>query len=1045
MARFAATVAFALVPLLALASPAHSHTYKKHKSEPEALLNVLREQKVNEENEHRTICTSGICNILGNHLHDSTTHKGGVNPCKDWEQYVCGTFDKFVKDDYAPHKHSLEVTQMSVIKDKVGMAFDEGYDNTFSYMEKMPVPIPKPTGKNSDTITRFRGYHWDCNRLTHDTRYRPGYRSHDLVLNLTLGAFQQYEAHWMADGTHDPVPFINTTDKIDATDHDMLHNATGTLSKYGIWVFARFRPQQSLFNSSKMVVAVEPYLSTGLPYRALYHDEGIVRHYTEVIELVLTRLTNFSWRYQSWKKIAADVFNLERQITLLAPSLEEWRSFQHWARATPAQLEEAIPELGLASIIASQATEGGATPPDELDILAPRFWSKLSDLLRQESRSTVRAYFLWQAWLQSREGMDNDIDAKHGSLLKKIWGNNQYGSRKMFCKDRQLEYIPEIVGNLFVNTSLNWPRERAMKVGEVIFNDIKTQYINLFEETPWLSKEGKQVLIDKALRLTPMFGFQKKDPDYSSQDEVREVYEGVKVEGKRWRFFNQYLWTHLDDHMKLQAFRANKTWEKLTKPPNKERWSVNPWELRPVYDPQLNKMMLPLALHWKNLIDFRAPGYFSYASYGTLIAQEMSKAFDDVGVNFSPNGTFDEWLPDEDLKRYNEQAQCFLDKYDGMKVTWKNPQKWKKPGLWDSPLDMLKKGPMRKEYQLKGRLVLNNIIGDTQGTELAYRAWKARQGNRTEPALPGFGHLSNDQLFFVIRSTFHCTKDQAFQKMAFDINLGPDAPANVRVGHPLRDLESWNEAFQCKAPEKMCRVYGKERAIERKIVRWDPNYYAVNVPEDDVQQKMILEKEVKEFKKVIKDTRGKVEQEAKEKEQKEKKGKEKRGIVENGLDMGGDYDGDDSNDLLGAQKLELDKTAARAEKRAEQISNPFETDNYNPILSREGYLSGKANDKAEGSPGGAKPWMFPGETEARKDNNNNNNPGKSPGQIQEEGAMKEELDRERWLAEMEEEKKQIARERKKSKKPNDRSGGWHPWVLQEREKMEKQGHHIWGH
>ncbi|KAF4969438.1 hypothetical protein FZEAL_10227 [Fusarium zealandicum] len=936
----------------------------------------------------RPTCVSRQCEDLADRLKNVMTDDENTDPCKDWDKYVCGRFSKSKMDRYKMDKHSQQANQTTLMKkendEKVKLVVSRMFPWAF---EKNP--LQKPAGEIGEALKRIHNYHYDCMDI--DNVRRPGFRPHDMLASLTMEAFAQYEAHWKPKRSHDPIPMIDVTEPIDVGDHDMMRNASYALSRYGVWAFAKFGAQQSIFDSSKMAIRVEPFLGPGLPYKNLYYDSEVEKIYKELIKDVLTKFNLKNWNYQSWEKVASHVFDLERQIVELAPSPGEWHNYQQWVKSTGSQLDEAIPELELSSVIKSQHLKDKKLPMDALEVLAPNFWGKLSHLLQEQSRATIRAYFVWQGYLQTHEYMeDKKIDKKYNKYIEKVWGIKPDQGRQNRCKENTKQNFPEIIGSIYVNETYS-PKFKAD--GEVIADAIRKQYIKLLKETPWLSEKGKEAAINKAMTLSTMVGFQEVGPHYLKVDEVLEDYKDIKIGAKVWKYFNQKLWAHGQDQMNLRAFKVDKAWKRIGKAPNKYQWTLNPWDTWAAYSPQLNKVMAPAGMSWEPIYDPRLPSYVNYAGFGAYIAQQMSHAFDDVGFLISPNGTLDKWMPEEDQRKYDERAKCFLKKYDGIKVTTDE----KKP----------------KTLNVNGRLVLNNIIGDTQGTDMAYRAWKAEQGDKPDAALPGFAHLTNDQMFFLIRSYFHCSKQRP-QALDMQVNLGPDAPPSVRVGKPLKDLESWNEAFQCEVPKKTCKLYGKKRSLKNKKVKWykDDRTRSRQYPQDETPKKN-HNKKVKKGQEKKKEKRGLAEEiyQFQGEELDDDEEEEYDYGEEDVIDSKGRKDnGEDENELGSEERKSMDELKALANKTGDAQE-----------------MKSKQKDKEKKSPFGKPPAVRKTRAKDRiwvgsKDMKN--------------------LDRLRWAKEAMEEREQMAKEDKEFR---GKGWGFNKELLRGREELEEQGYEFLGY
>jgi predicted metalloendopeptidase len=242
----------------------------------------------------------------------------------------------------------------------------------------------------------------------------------------------------------------------------------------------------------------------------------------------------------------------------------------------------------------------------------------------------------------------------------------------------------------------------------------------------------------------------------------------------------------MDDYLQMEAWYGRKAWTKdLFHPPNKYQWFLNAFDIDTYYSRQQNRVVVPAATMVAPMFDIHLPSYVNYGALGTIMATELMHGFDSVGHNFSLNGTLESQLAEGDQKEYDERAQCFLDKYEGMRV----------------------KGNGRKWYPLNANIRLDSIIADTHGVDLAYYAWKSAK--RKDQLLPGFSQYTDDQMFFLIRSMFSCSKERS-QVLRNELGTGTELPKRVRSWAPLEDSWAWQAAFSCKPKDKVCRMYGED-------------------------------------------------------------------------------------------------------------------------------------------------------------------------------------------------------------------------------------------
>ena len=106
-------------------------------------------------------------------------------------------------------------------------------------------------------------------------------------------------------------------------------------------------------------------------------------------------------------------------------------------------------------------------------------------------------------------------------------------------------------------------------------------------------------------------------------------------------------------------------------------------------------------------------------------------------------------------------------------------------------------------------------IADNGGIREAFRAYHkllAKQStNYQEPALPGLGQYTGDQMFFIGYASGWC-ETKTVGSLVNQLLSDPHPPAQLRIQGVLQNNEDFHQAFGCKVgdrmvSEKMCRVW----------------------------------------------------------------------------------------------------------------------------------------------------------------------------------------------------------------------------------------------
>ncbi|KAI0562502.1 Metallopeptidase [Gracilaria domingensis] len=215
---------------------------------------------------------------------------------------------------------------------------------------------------------------------------------------------------------------------------------------------------------------------------------------------------------------------------------------------------------------------------------------------------------------------------------------------------------------------------------------------------------------------------------------------------------------------------------RLGNPIDNTEWFMKPHEVNAYYSVTRNEMVFPAGILQPPFFSDAYPEAMNYGSIGAVIGHEMSHGFDDQGRQYDKAGMLTPWWSDSSVSKYKQKAQCYIDLYDTYK-------------------------PRDVDIHVRGNLTLGENLADTNGVNVAFRAFKSRANNSQDGIPPPNAllarELTNDQLFFVAYAQTWCTLHR-HEALKVDIMTDPHSPAKFRVLGPLSESPVFAEAFSCR-------------------------------------------------------------------------------------------------------------------------------------------------------------------------------------------------------------------------------------------------------
>lgn len=248
--------------------------------------------------------------------------------------------------------------------------------------------------------------------------------------------------------------------------------------------------------------------------------------------------------------------------------------------------------------------------------------------------------------------------------------------------------------------------------------------------------------------------------------------------------------SHAMDYLNLETWRMKQLWvTDLRNSPGASFWESPTYEIGGSYDFDYNRVALGAGLFHGFWDEKNFPLYIMFSVFGVQAARETAHAFGISGSQISADGTAKSMLVSPSaVKGFDERTQCFFDKYDGLEVENKKGDKFK----------------------LDGARVLNQAMADSIGLDVAFYAWQQSQvdRNKIDPFLWKLVRKTNEEMFFITRSMWHCTKERD-KYMGGMIPFDRHLPLRTKVWAPLRNSKAWHETFNCKPKEPICRLFNE--------------------------------------------------------------------------------------------------------------------------------------------------------------------------------------------------------------------------------------------
>jgi putative endopeptidase len=523
----------------------------------------------------------------------------------------------------------------------------------------------------------------------------------------------------------------------------------------------RFSAQND-YKNSQMVIAGVSQAGLGLPDRDYYlRDDGTYPATRKAYVEHLTKL--FTLAGSSAAKASTDaerVIALETQLARASMKRVDQRNPENVYHITPvSELQSYAPSFDWPSFFSSI----GLGELKSLNVAQPEYFREASRLLDEVPLESWKAYLRWNVLDNAAPYLSTPfVEQDFAFRGKTLSGQKEMQPRWQRCVRAADQNVGEILGQEYVKRSFT-PEAKA-KMNEMIDNLVAA----LREDIPtlsWMGPQTKTAAVAKLEAFRRRIGYPDRWIDYSTLAIGRDSYAANAFASR--------------------AFNFRRAVSRVGKPDDPNEWGFfTPPTVNASYSPSRNDITFPAGILQPPFYDPNADDAYNYGGIGTVIGHEMTHGFDDQGAKFDPQGNLRNWWTDEDLERFQANAECIANQY----------------GAW----------PVEAGQNLQGTLVTGEAIADLGGATIALRAYKKSLEGKVHATIDGF---SPEQRFFLGFAQVWA-QNMAAEEGRRRALTDPHAPGPARVNLTVKNMPEFQDAWNCPSGAKMtlpaeqrCRIW----------------------------------------------------------------------------------------------------------------------------------------------------------------------------------------------------------------------------------------------
>ncbi|CAH1855978.1 M13-type metalloendopeptidase [Convivina praedatoris] len=414
----------------------------------------------------------------------------------------------------------------------------------------------------------------------------------------------------------------------------------------------------------------------------------------------------------------------------------------YWKNYHPTDLvdlQKQLPEYDLSATL----TEILDSSVEKVIISDAKFWDKAAEIYQAKNFEAIKAWTMIQAVLEIAPFLSNDLRVLAGQYQRTLSGTAEASEPQKSAFRQAHAFFASVVG-LWYGENFFGPQAKA-DVTKMVKSIIKV-YEQRFEHNDWLTPATLEKAKVKLNALTIKVGYPDFIPDYLVN---RTVDPEQSLVDNIIRFSKEAVTYHLS---------------KWHQKPNAEVWGMSADTVNAYYSPDFNQIVFPAAILQAPFYQLNQSASANFGGIGTVIAHEITHAFDTNGARFDEHGNLHEWWQPSDFKNFEARTKLIEEQFDGLESAG---------------------------AEINGHLTVSENVADLGGISAALTAAQA------DPEFNVHDFFENQAQIWRQKAS------DDYLKLLASIDV--HAPAKLRVNVPVTNFDLFFDTYQVQKRDGMWR------------------------------------------------------------------------------------------------------------------------------------------------------------------------------------------------------------------------------------------------
>lgn len=437
-------------------------------------------------------------------------------------------------------------------------------------------------------------------------------------------------------------------DSIDAaaTVSDLLKINMDLNRKYGIAPIYAIAVQADIMNSNQnayymqvnFVLEKEKWLAEDPLFKTSFQE-------------FIKKLWSINDKQQNAEQVVQEVTNMMIEIAKQGLNADELGNPEKIYN--PFKMSDIPGKLNNSVIVDDLIQYYGGSANDTVIIVQTAALAKLAEYLKEDNLLLLKNYMKTVIYQELADKVGLESYNAYLQYQAQIRGLPEVESADKVMQEQIRNHLNFQLGRIYARKYVS--EDIVANITKMI-DDIRDIYRQRINNLSWMGVATKAAAIDKLDKMQVVVGY---DKNATWPQDLYVFYYTNKNEGG----------IYINNLLADAEASMNYMFENKSQPVNKNIISVAPQTVNAFYSQQHNKIIILAGILQSPFYSVDASAEYNLGGIGTIIAHEITHAFDNQGSLFDANGNIgNSWWTAEDMAEYKKLQQKTIDYYNGFQI-----------------------------------------------------------------------------------------------------------------------------------------------------------------------------------------------------------------------------------------------------------------------------------------------------------------------------------------------------------------------------------------